>query len=74
MQVSSATKGLFGKGGRRYGYMQHLHGFSNNASHSEAEGLEARAHKEYALVSQVLECTEIALTYFADVPGNKSTI
>lgn len=61
--------GVFGKGGRRYGYMQHLHGFNNNASHPESVGQEARAHKEYALVSQVLECTEIALTYFADIPG-----
>jgi hypothetical protein len=49
--------------------MQHLHGFNNNASHPESVGQEARAHKEYALVSQVLECTEIALTYFADIPG-----
>ncbi|CAO3695982.1 unnamed protein product [Umbelopsis ramanniana] len=67
--LSSATTGLFGKGGRQYGYMQHLHSFHNNSAQANNAGFAARAHKEYAMVSQVLECTEIAFTYFADVPG-----
>ncbi|CAM0134818.1 Macrophage colony-stimulating factor 1 receptor [Umbelopsis sp. WA50703] len=66
--LSSAATGLFGKGARRYGYMQHLHVFSSNVDRAgDAEA--ARAHKEYAMVSQVFECTEIALTYFYDLPG-----
>ncbi|KAJ2957271.1 hypothetical protein NQZ79_g6974 [Umbelopsis isabellina] len=66
--LSSAATGLFGKGTRRYGYMQHLHVFSSNADRTD-NAEEARAHKEYAMVSQALECTEIALTYFYDLPG-----
>ncbi|KAI8376427.1 uncharacterized protein BYT42DRAFT_386187 [Radiomyces spectabilis] len=56
---------------RQYGEMQHMHDLMSAAARPTT-GLETNDttyHEEYARVNNVIECSEMAITYYADYAG-----
>ncbi|KAI8360778.1 hypothetical protein BD560DRAFT_491673 [Blakeslea trispora] len=56
---------------RQYGGMQHMQHLMReaNSQSNQKSADDTTYHEEYARVNSVLECNEMALTYYADYPG-----
>lgn len=58
---------------RQFGHMQHMHDIMNS-QHTRLDGERTTSHlttfhEEYARVDEILKCTQMVITYYADVPG-----
>lgn len=50
--------------------MQHMHNIMREGGHQDSQGSDNTTyHEEYARVMNVIECNEMALTYYADYAG-----
>lgn len=55
---------------RQYGEMQHMNAIMRDGRSHMGNGSENTTyHEEYARVTNVLECREMALTYYSDYAG-----
>ncbi|KAI8968020.1 hypothetical protein BDF20DRAFT_203466 [Mycotypha africana] len=55
---------------RQYGKMQHMHNImGQDRQHKEMNEENTTYHEEYARVSNIVDCNEMALTYYADYAG-----
>ncbi|KAI9492938.1 hypothetical protein BDB00DRAFT_872979 [Zychaea mexicana] len=55
---------------RQFGHMQHMHGIMRAQRDSDrTTGRSTTFHEDYARVNNVLECSKLAVLYYADVPG-----
>lgn len=55
---------------RQFGHMQHMHNMMRaQANHEELSARSTTFHKEYGRVTNMLECSQMDVLYYADSPG-----